>query len=168
MGSTETETAREVVSEYFAAIGDQDMDRAVACWEPGSIDHISGFDDLIAPQGIKDYFENLFAVAPDFKLEVVDQVSEGDKVAMHWRATGTFNGTGKFQGLAPNGRRLELAGCDVLTVKDGKIVSNSAYLNGMEFARQVGALPPQGSGQERAMAGLFNARTAVARRLRRR
>lgn len=167
MPTTETDTAREVVAEYFAAIADQDMDRAVACWEPGSIDRLSGFDDLIAPDGIKAYFERLFAAVPDFKLEVTDQITEADRVAMHWRATGNFNGTAKFQGLAPNGRPIELTGCDVLTVSGGKIVSNFAYLNGMEFARQVGALPPQNSAQERAMAGLVNARTAIAKRLRR-
>jgi steroid delta-isomerase-like uncharacterized protein len=167
MGATETETAREVVAEYFDAIREQDMDRAVTQWKPGSVDHLFGFGDLIAPDGIRDYFNNLFAASPDFRLEVRAMVAEGDRVAVHWHATGTFDGTERFQGLAPNGRRIELEGCDVLTVEDGKVVRNDAYTNGMEFARQVGALPPAGSAQERAMAAAFNAKTALEKRLRR-
>jgi hypothetical protein len=93
-------------------------------------------------------------------------VAEGNQVAVRWRAAGTFSGTAKFQGLAPNGRPIELEGADVLTVEDGEIVSNNAYTNGVVFAQQVGALPPSGSAAERAMAAAFNAKTALAKRLR--
>jgi predicted ester cyclase len=166
VGTTETETAREVVGEYFDAIREQDMDRAVAHWKPGSIDHLFGFGDLIAPDGIRDYFNNLFAAVPDFRLEVWAMVAEGDRVAVHWHADGTFDGTEKFQGLAPNGKRFHLEGCDLLTVADGKIVDNRAYTNELEFARQIGAMPPKDSPQERAVAAAFNAKTALAKRLR--
>jgi predicted ester cyclase len=159
-------TAREVVTEYFDALGEQDIDRAVATWQPGSLDRLHGFADLVAPDGIRQYFGGIFAAMPDFRLEALSMVAEGDEVAVRWRATGTFDGTGRFEGLAPNGRSVELEGLDLLTVRDGKIVANEAYTNGMEFVRQVGALPPQGSAQERAMAAAFNAKTAIAKRLR--
>jgi predicted ester cyclase len=165
VAATGTETARAVVTEYFEAMGAQDLDRAVATWEPGAVDRIHGFADLSAPDGIRDYFGNLFEVIPDFRLEVVSMVAEGDDVAVRWRATGRFDGTGKFEGFAPNGRSVELEGLDLLTVRDGKIVGNEAYTNGMEFARQIGALPPQGSAAEGAMATAFNAKTALVKRL---
>jgi steroid delta-isomerase-like uncharacterized protein len=166
MMTTKTQTAREVVTEYFDAIIAQDLDRAVATWKPGSLDRLYGFADMIAPDGIREYFADLFAAIPDFLLEVRSTVAEGDQVAVHWRATGTFDGDRKFQGLAPNGRRIELEGIDLLTAEDGKIVSNHAYTNGMEFARQVGALPAQDSTPEKAMAAAFNAKTALEKRLR--
>ena len=167
MGTTETETAREVVAEYFDALRDQDLDRATATWKPGGVDHLDGFDDLIAPDGIRDYFAMIFSAVPDWRFEVLALIAEGNEVAVHWRARGTFSGTGKFQGLAPNGKPIDLHGADVLMVEDGKIVSNFAYTNGMVFAQQVGALPPSGSTQERAMASMFNAKTALTKRLRR-
>lgn len=161
-------TAREVVTEYFDALGEQDLDRAVATWKPGSLDRLHGFADLVAPDGIRQYFGGIFATMPDFRLEALSMVAGGDDVAVRWRATGTFDGTGRFEGLAPNGRSVELEGLDLLTVRDGKIVANEAYTNGMEFARQVGALPPQGSAQERAMAAAFNAKTAIEKKIRNR
>jgi predicted ester cyclase len=168
MARAKKDAAREVVREYFDALMAKDLDRAVATWKPGSQDRLYGFADMVAPHGIRDYFAGIFGAIPDFVLEVNSMVAEGDQVAVHWRASGTFNGTQRFQGLVPNGRRVELEGLDLLTVSDGEIVSNQAYTNGMEFARQVGALPPQDSGPERAMAAAFNAKTAIEKRIRNR
>ena len=168
MAKAKKDLAREVVREYFDALMAKDLERAVATWKPGSQDRLYGFADMVAPHGIRDYFASIFAAIPDFTLEVDSMVAEGDQVAVHWRAAGTFDGTQKFQGLVPNGRRVELEGLDLLTVSEGKIVSNHAYTNGMEFARQVGALPPQDSGPERAMAAAFNAKTAIEKKIRNR
>jgi predicted ester cyclase len=167
MATAPTETAREVVTEYFDALREQDLDRAVATWKPGAIDSLHGVGDLVAPHGIREYFSSLFAAVPDFRFEVTDIVAEGDKVAVRWRTEGSFSGTGDILGFAPNGRSIELEGADVLTVENGKIVSNHAYTNGMVFAQQIGALPDPDSAQGRAMAAVFNAKTAVAKRLRR-
>ncbi len=57
-------------------------------------------------------------------------VAEGDKVAVHWRARGTFTGTGRFEGFVANGKPVDMRGADMLTVEDGKIVANFAYTNG--------------------------------------
>ena len=46
MATAETQTAREVVTEYFDALSEQDLDRAVATWKPGSIDDLYGFGEL--------------------------------------------------------------------------------------------------------------------------
>jgi hypothetical protein len=54
----------------------------------------------------------------------------------------------------------------VLTIRDGRIQHNDAYMNGAEMMRQLGALPPAGSAPEKAMTGLLNLKTALLRRLR--
>jgi steroid delta-isomerase-like uncharacterized protein len=166
MAKAKKDLAREVVREYFDALAEKDLDRAVATWKPGAHDRLYGFADMVAPHGIRDYFGSMFAAIPDFRIEVDSMVAENDRVAVRWHAAGTFDGAKKFQGLVPNGRRVELEGIDLFTVTDGKIVANDAYTNGMEFARQVGALPPQDSGPERAMAAAFNAKTAIEKKLR--
>jgi predicted ester cyclase len=167
MGSTDTQTAREVVAEYFDALAARDPDRAVESWRPGAVDELFGFGEMIAPDGIRDYFAGLFAAIPDWRFEVLDTVAEGDQVAVHWRATGTFTGEGRLEGFVANGRSVDMRGLDILTVEDGKIVKNFAYTNAMELARQIGAMPPSGSAQEKAMASIFNAKTALTKRLRR-
>jgi predicted ester cyclase len=165
MATTETKSAPEVVAEYFDALAARDPDRAVRTWKPGGVDDLFGFGELTALKGIREYFSNLFAAIPDWQFEVIDTVADGDKVAVHWRATGTFTGEGRLEGFVANGKPIDMRGLDILTVEDGEIVENHAYTNAMELARQIGAMPPAGSGQEKAMAAAFNAKTALMKRL---
>ena len=92
-------------------------------------------------------------------------MAEGDGVAVRWRARATFAGPGSFMGFEPNGARVDIEGVDLVRVRDGRISAIDAYMNGAELARQLGALPPQGSATEERMAKAFNLRTRVKRRL---
>ena len=87
----------------------------MACWAPGGVDRLVGQQELTAPDGVRQYFRDLFAAFPDFRFEVLDTTAARGRVAVRWRARGTFAGPGAFQGFAPNGARVELEGCDVLT-----------------------------------------------------
>ena len=92
-----------------------------ACWEPGCIDEIHGLASLRAPEGIREWFGNMFRAVPDFRMEVVDLVANGDKVAVRWHMTGTFSGDASFEGMIATGAKIDITGCDMLTVRDGKI-----------------------------------------------
>jgi predicted ester cyclase len=152
-----------VARAYFEAVGNQDLDAMAACWEPGAPDVIHGVVNLTVPEDLRAWFGDLFAAFPDFRFEILDVLSGGEKAAVRWHATGTFNGSARFEGLVPNGGRVDLEGCDVLTVRGGRIVRNDAYLNGAEMARQLGALPPAGSTPERVLTGALNVKTRLAR-----
>lgn len=165
---TATRDAEEVARSYFAAIERRDLDGMVSEWRPGSTDTMYGMAELRAPDQIRDWFGKLFAAFPDFRFAVVDLVAGGDKAAVRWSASGTFNGSGDFEGMIPNGASIEIEGLDLLTVRDGLIVENFAYTNAMDTARKLGAMPPQASFGERAMLGGFNLKTRLGRLLRRR
>jgi predicted ester cyclase len=150
------------VREYFAGLAEQDLDRALAVWKPGAIDTLHGMAELRAPDGIRQFFSNLFAAFPDWQFEVVELTGSGDTAAARWRVKATFSGPGYFQGIAPNSASVELEGCDMFRAEDELLVANDAYMNGMDLAQQLGLLPPQGSVAERAMTGAFNAKTAAA------
>ena len=159
--------AAAIGKAYFDAVAARDVDAMTAFWEPGGTDELHGLASLRAPEGIRDWFANTFRAVPDFRMEVVDLVSTGEKVAVRWHMTGTFTGDARFEGAIATGAKIDITGCDMLTVRDGKIVHNDAYMNGMQMARQLGVFPPQGSGQERAMIGAVNVKTRLARLFRR-
>jgi hypothetical protein len=54
---------------------------------------------------------------------------------------------------------------DVLHIENGEIRTLIAFLNGLDLARQIGAVPPAGSAADRAMAAAFNAKTAIAKKV---
>ncbi len=159
-------SAKQVAAAYFEAIAARDLEAMADVWAKGGIDHFYGMEDLVAPEGVKRFFSEMFRAIPDFSMSVTDMVAYGDKAAVRWCATGTFNGQGKFQNIAPTGARVEIEGLDLLTIRDGLIQENFAYTNGMEMARQMGVLPPLGSPGEKAMMAATNAKTAAAKRLR--
>src|SRR5262245_51875961 len=145
---------------YFDAIAARDIDAMVACWKPGTVDRMVGNADLDVPAGMREWVGALFAAVRDFSIEVRDMVVGGDKAAVRWAARGTFDVTAKIDGVAPTGASIEIEGFDMLTVADGKVVRNDAYINGLDLARQMGVLPPAGSGADRAMLAATNARIA--------
>jgi predicted ester cyclase len=153
-----------VARGYFEAVSRRDVEAMASFWEPGALDVIHGVVEMRVPSDLRTWFGGLFLSFPDYSFEILDVITSGEKAAVHWRATGTFNGSAPFEGLDPNGARVEIQGCDVLTIREGLIRRNDAYLNGAEMARQLGALPPQGSLPERAMYSALNLKTRAARR----
>jgi glyoxylase-like metal-dependent hydrolase (beta-lactamase superfamily II)/predicted ester cyclase len=159
-----SETTR-VAREYFEALGRAERDAQQRYYAPGARAHIHG---VLGPAGrdeIAAFFADLFDAFPDWRFAVVETVAEGDGVAVRWRARATFAGPGSFMGFEPNGARVDVEGVDLVRVHDGRISAIDAYMNGAELARQLGALPPQGSSTEERMAKAFNMRTRVRRRL---
>src|SRR5438874_4363807 len=149
-------STRSVAKSYFDAIARRDVDAMVELWRPGGREFIRGQVDTTAPDGVRAFFTELFAAVPDFDLQVEDMVVDKGRAAVRWRATGTFCGEQPFKSFEPNGARLDLEGCDVLQIEDGLIVAIDAFSDSMAFARQIGAMPAEGSAAEARMATLFN------------
>ena len=158
-------STRSVAKAYFDAVAQRDLDAMVACWKPGGREFIRGQIDTTAPEGVRGFFGELFGAVPDFDLRVQELVVEKNHAVVRWRATGTFCGSSAFNGIEPNGARLELEGCDVLRVEDELIVSNDAFSDSMAFARQIGLMPAEGSAAEKRAFGLFNRASRVGTRI---
>ena len=161
----QTATTTRVVREYFAALGRAERDAQQRYYAEDAQANLHG---ILGPTGrdeVATFFSDLYDAFPDWRLTVVETVAEGDGVAVRWRARGTFAGPGTFMGFEANGARVELEGVDLVRIRGGRIAVLDAYMNGAELARQLGALPPQGSVAEQRMAKAFNLTTRVKRRL---
>jgi steroid delta-isomerase-like uncharacterized protein len=155
-------TTAEIAKRYFTALAAHDLDAAVECWAPGAVDRLVGGAELIAPDGVREYFDHLFQAFPDFALEIIELTTSRGRTAVRWRARGTFAGPGLFQGFVANGARITIEGCDVITVEDGLIRHNDAYIDSADVARQLGLLPPSGSPVEARLTRLANFLTRVS------
>ncbi len=157
--------AEAVARRYFAAIDQRDLELALSLWADGGRENVRGQVDVLAPDGVREFIGGLLSALPDLRMQVVSTTSEGDRCGVQWRLTGTFAGAGGFGGIAPTGTPVTLEGFDLLTVRDGLILSNDAFSDSTTFARQIGMLPPQDSAAERRMLGAFNAKTRLGARL---
>lgn len=111
---------------------------------------------------IEAYFERLFAAVPDVTLTMQAMAEQGEDVFVRWTLTGTHTGAA-FEGIEPTGARLDLDGVDHFTVRGGKIVSNFVVFDQMQFARQLGLLPADGSRLDVGLKYGFNLLTRLRR-----
>lgn len=152
----------KVARAYLRAISEHDLAAAAACWAPGGRETIHGQIDTTAPDGIVAYFANVFDAIPDLRLEELSCTAEADRCTIRSRMTGTFAGTAPLQGVRPNGARIDIEIVDNFVVRDGLLIANDAYMDGMTLARQLGVLPPDGSPAQQAITRAVNARTRLA------
>ncbi len=152
--------SEDVARRYFEAIAARDLDTALSLWAPGGVERVVGQREIAAPDGVRELQNELNGAFPDLTWEVLDVIGSGDqRVAVRWRARGTFAGPASFQGFVANGAQLDMEGCDVLTINaEDKIERLDAYLDSGDVARQLGVLPPAGSRAEQNLTKLANVR----------
>lgn len=161
--ASSTTSAADVARATLDALNAHDIDSMRACWSESITERmpdgtVSGADALAA------YFQGLVDALPDVSMRYEAVVEDGETVLLRWHLTGTHTGA-PFQGIAPTGKAVALDGMDHMTIRDGKLVENFVVFDRMQFAQQLGMMPPDGSGPEKAMKAAFNARTALMRRL---
>jgi steroid delta-isomerase-like uncharacterized protein len=150
------------VRSYFEAIANRDTSAMAGHWREDGVDDLVPLGPLRGTGEITAFFRELFDAIPDLEMTVTRVVAGEREAAVEWRLTGHFTG-GQFQGVDATGRRVDIRGLDLLEVEDGAIVANTAYYDGMSFARQIGLMPPENSSAENAMKSAFNAATRMRR-----
>jgi steroid delta-isomerase-like uncharacterized protein len=161
---TRRKAVEQTVRSYLEAMNNRDAAAMVAHWREDGVEDIVAVGVLRGPDELRDYFSSLFAAMPDATTTITRLVAGEQSCAVEWRLEATLNGE-PFMGIEPTGKHVEIRGFDLIEVEDGQIVSNTAYFDGMSIARQIGMLPADGSGADRAMKGAFNAATKLRRAL---
>ena len=159
---TRRKAVEQRVRSYFEAMDRRDVDAMIEHW------HEDGVEDVV-PLGLvrghderRDFYRSMFAAMPDARTTVTNLVAGEQTCAVEWRTEGTFSGE-PFTGIEPTGKRVEIRGMDFIELEDDKIVSLTGYFDGAAYARQIGMLPADGSGADRAMKTAFNAVTKLRR-----
>src|SRR5262249_21301019 len=150
------QTNAELVRWAVERVGARDLDGARTAWAAGVVarfpDRVcNGADEAAA------YFADLYAAIDEFRLEVITVAEAGADVFVRWRMTGRQVGRGVV--VAGTGGQLEIEGLAHFVVRAGGVVSIFVVFDQMQFARQVGLLPPHASRADRTLKAVFNART---------
>lgn len=166
---TDTRTPSQIARELFRILFEErDLSDPYRLWSDNSVDHfLAAGRSVRGAPALAQFFGELFAAAPDFRMEIVNAFDDRDRQAtVQWRGTGTLTGS-PFLGIEANGRSIDIQGVDVIRFgSDGKIEENTIYYDGAEFARQLGMLPARDSAADRMTLAAFNAKTRLERRLR--
>jgi predicted ester cyclase len=83
------------------------------------------------------------AAFPDVQIAVDDVIAADDKVVLRWHSEGTHRG--ELEGLAPTGARGSVTGISIDRWEAGKVVESWSEWDNLGLARQLGAVPQEGS-----------------------
>lgn len=87
--------------------------------------------------GVREFISEHHKSFPDWTERVVDIVADGDRVVTRYNSTATHEG--KFQGIAPTGRKIEIAEVSIHRVLGGKIVEQWGFPDGLHHYLQLTA-----------------------------
>jgi len=73
---------------------------------------------------------------PDMQVKVIQMMAEGDRVVVHWRATGT--NTHEGMGFPATGKRISIPGMTIFRFKKGKIIEEWSVFNMHSAMQQAG------------------------------
>jgi len=76
---------------------------------------------------------------PDLRVDILDMIAEGDKVAVRYTVEGTHEGD--LFGVPPPGRRVSIESMTVERVSDGKIREHWRVTDTLDMMQQLGAIP---------------------------
>jgi predicted ester cyclase len=77
---------------------------------------------------------------PDFEMEIIDLVAEGEKVVAHFKCSGTHRG--EWLGVPATGQRFEdVDEIYIFRVHDGRLVSALGVEDNLTRMRQLGVTP---------------------------
>jgi steroid delta-isomerase-like uncharacterized protein len=93
-------------------------------------------NELRGPAGFKPFFLQFTKAFPDIHVEVVDTISEGDKIAARCIVTGTHRGDAL--GVPASNKPVRFTGMTILRAKDGKIVEAWNNFDFQALTGQIG------------------------------
>jgi predicted ester cyclase len=123
-----TAETKEFVRKYLKALSGKP--------KPASV-----IDQYVAEQPLKDHILAAEIGFPEYFLEEVEMIAEGDKVAVKARLKGTH--LGDFNGIPPTGKKVDLLFHITYQIRDGKIVDHWMLLDSMELLQQLGLMQQQ-------------------------
>ena len=130
---------RNAAKQLFDAMNNGDWDTIRAALHP---DYIytgpNGEEARGVEAGLAAASTDYNAAFPDMHVEIIALYADGDVVITEFTATGTHNGP--FAGIAPTGKRVEVAVCNLMQFREGKLYHERDYLDTLSLFAQLGAV----------------------------
>jgi predicted ester cyclase len=103
----------------------------------GNLDVLAEVADGEFAQAARQWVGPFRAAFPDFSMEIVDLVAEEEKVAAHFRCSGTH--LGEWMGRPPSGRRFQdVDEIYIFRVRDGRLTDATGVEDNLSRMRQLG------------------------------
>ena len=130
----------DLVRSTYNAFNNRDFESAVACVaEDLEWTEVASGRRYSGPEGMLREYREWARAFPDGAAEITNLLESGDWVTVEFTVTGT--NTGPMMGpdgeLPPSGAKVELQCCDVLRIRDGRVIGGRSYFDLNTVTRQI-------------------------------
>jgi predicted ester cyclase len=134
------ETNKTVRQEWLDRINAQDLEGALLLLHPNFVTHTPNREPGV--EGVRQFFEMLFAAFPDQHSTTQQLIVEGDHAVHRILIEGTH--TGSFMGISPTGKHTGYTVTDLVRFEDGKMVEHWTISDTLGLMQQLGLIPSMG------------------------
>jgi len=135
---------RDAIRQHHERLNHGDVQAAVLDYAADAKNH----GRPVGREGLRLVLEDIYTTFPDWRMEIVEIVAEGDSVVVRCTVSGTHRGVAKrsvnggmLLGVAPTQKRFEVQHIHWYKLRDGKIVEHRANRDDLGMMRQLGLLP---------------------------
>jgi steroid delta-isomerase-like uncharacterized protein len=127
-----------IVHQWFDEVWNKGDENAIERFMgPDSLFHgLPGEPDVRGPGEFKPFWRKFKGAFPDIRIQVVETIVEGNKVAARCVVTGVHQGD--HLGVKATQRRIEVGGMVLAYVKDGQIKEGWNYFDLLGMNMQLG------------------------------
>lgn len=106
--------------------------------------HRPPFPTISGLEALKESVLGMRSAYSELQIAYEEMISEGDSVAYRYSLQGMHTGVSPTLPIPPTGKAVDLRGCVVVHVKEGKIIEEFEYSDYLGFLQQLGVVPPLG------------------------
>jgi len=134
-----TEKNKEIVLRFNHEVLEQgNVDAFYELVSPEVINHAAPAGTPNGQESMHHFLLKVLRVGfPDVKVEIMDQVAEGDKVTTRKVLHGTH--TGEFLGIPPSTKRVAIQVIDIIRLHEGRYAEHWGISNIPEIMREISA-----------------------------
>lgn len=112
----------QLLDELFRAFNAHDADKVVSLMTEDCVFEAAAGPEVhgarhVGRAAVKAAFENVWKGLPDVRWDVTAHVVAGDRAVSEW----------VFRATRPDGARIEVEGCDLFSLRDGRIAVKRAF-----------------------------------------
>lgn len=133
------EQNKAAVRGFVEAFNRGDLDGCLPFLAEGVAVYFPGMPGPLGVDGYRELGAAFLAGFPDLRIEIVEMIAEGDRVATRELFAGTHSGP--FQGMPATGRAVRLEAIYTDRLVGGKIVERHTVIDTMGLMQQLGAIP---------------------------
>ena len=132
-----TETNESVVRNMLQVIQKGDAGLVEKYFASNWVNHDPSLPPLKGLDGARQLI-NLWSGFSNMSLTVEDTLSQGDRVAVRFRLSGTHSGP--VMGIAPTGKKINITGTGIFKLVNGKATDNWVNFDSLGLLQQLGAV----------------------------